>query len=114
MTDSERGTLDVRSRAVTRIAEIAAGRVDGVETVAGGLTSRPLPRVDADVRGGKVRATVEAATRWPTPIADVASRIRVAVSEDLARSSGLDVETIDVRVHYVSPERATKNLRRVE
>lgn len=114
MTDSERGSLDVRQRAVTRIAEIAAGRVTGVEQVVGGITARSLPRVDADIRNGRVRATVEAATRWPTPIADVASRIRVAVSEDLSQNSGLDVDSIDVRIHYVAPERNTKNPRRVE
>ncbi|MGB3371043.1 MAG: Asp23/Gls24 family envelope stress response protein [Rhodococcus sp. (in: high G+C Gram-positive bacteria)] len=120
MTDSEpggdatRGTLEVRERVVTRIAEIAAGRVSGVERVAGGLTARTLPHVEASVRSGRVTATVEAATRWPTPIADVASRIRTAVSEDLVRASGLDVDAVDVRIHYVAPERNSTTTRRVE
>lgn len=112
--DTPRGTLEVRDRVVTRIAEIAAGRVSGVERVTGGLTARTLPHVEATVRGGRVTATVEAATRWPTPIADVASRIRTAVSEDLVRDSGLDVDAIDVRIHYVAPERNSTTTRRVE
>lgn len=100
MADSERGTLEVRSRAVGRMAEIAASSVTGVERVRGGVTARSLPHVDATVQSGKIRATVEAATRWPTPIADVAIRVRAAVEQDLASNSGLEVHSVDVRMHY--------------
>lgn len=113
MTDSERGTLDVRGRAVVRIAEIAATRVTGVERVDGGLAGRGLPRAEATVHQGRVRATVDAATRWPTPIADVAVRVRSAIETELARTSGLEVESIDVRLQYLSPDSAARS-RRVE
>jgi uncharacterized alkaline shock family protein YloU len=113
MTDSDLpGSLDVRTRVVTRIAEIAAGRVTGVEHVAGGLTSRALPRAEATVNSGRIRATVEAAAKWPTPIVDVATRIRIAVSEDLAANSGLDVDIVDVRVHYIAPQDNSSSSRR--
>ncbi|OZF03533.1 Asp23/Gls24 family protein [Rhodococcus sp. 14-2470-1b] len=114
MTADERGHLEVRVRAVTRIAEITASRVDGVERVTGGLTSKTLPRVEATVRDGKVRATVEAATRWPTPIAEVAARVRTSVADDLRKSSGLEVDTVDVVMRYVAPEKVTSSGRRVE
>ena len=105
MTDSDRGTLDIRDHAVVRIAEIAASRVTGVERIAGGLTSRTMPRAEASVRNGRVRATIDVATLWPTPIADVAHRVRRAVVDDIAHSSGLDIESVDVRMHYTPPER---------
>ena len=113
MTDSDRGTLDIRDHAVVRIAEIAASRVTGVERIAGGLTSRTLPRAEASVRNGRVRATIDVATLWPTPIADVAHRVRRAVVDDIAHSSGLDIESVDVRMHYTPPKR-TPEPRRVE
>lgn len=113
MTDSERGTLDVRERAVVRIAEIAATRVTGIERVEGGLAGRHLPRATATVRDGSVRATLDAATRWPTPIADVAVRVRSAIEAEIARTSGLDVESVDVRLHYLPPDRSGTT-RRVE
>nr|WP_296773953.1 Asp23/Gls24 family envelope stress response protein [Rhodococcus sp. (in: high G+C Gram-positive bacteria)] len=114
MTDNERGTLDVRTRAVARMAEIAATNVAGVERVTGGITSRSLPRVDAIVRGGRIRATVEVATAWPTPIADVAGRVRSAVEQDLTRNSGLAVDSVDVRIQYSAPEIRNTRSRRVE
>lgn len=110
MTDSERGTLEVRSRAIGRMAEIAASSVSGVERVNGGMTARSLPHVDATVQGSKIRATVEAATRWPTPIADVAARVRTAVEQDLARNSGLEVDSIDVRMQYSSISTSTRRV----
>ncbi|MDJ0393666.1 Asp23/Gls24 family envelope stress response protein [Rhodococcus sp. G-MC3] len=104
VTDTERGTLEVRSQVVIRMAEIAAAHVAGVERVTGGIASRSLPRVDATIRSGRIHATVEAATTWPTPIADVAVRLRSAVERDLAENSGLVVESVDVRVQYSAPE----------
>lgn len=112
---SDHGTLEVRDHAVERIAEIAAGRVTGVEQVAGTLGTRGLPRAKATVRRGSVSATIDAATRWPTPIADVALRVKAAVETSLGAGNGLDVDSIEVRVHYLSPDHkpgtATKNRR---
>lgn len=114
MTVDDRGTLEVRGRAVGRMAEIAASRVDGVERVNNGIASRSLPYVDATVAGGRIRATVQAATRWPTPIAEIAVRVRNAVEEDLRRHSGLDVDIVDVRMQYSTPDQRRASTRRVE
>lgn len=107
----DRGSLVLRDRAVERIVEAAVLEVDGVLRHADTLervTGRQLPRVEVVVAGNRARASVEVATRWPTPIADVTTRTRDGVTRALAHLAGLTVDAVDVHVVFVStdvPER---------
>lgn len=107
----ERGSLQLRDRAVVRIVEAAVLEVDGVLRHAETLdrvTGRQLPRVDVVVAGNRARASVEVATRWPTPLAEVAARTREGVTRALSHLAGLTVDAVDVHVAFVStdvPER---------
>lgn len=107
----ERGSLELRDRAVERIVEAAVLEVDGVLRHADTLervTGRQLPRIEVVVAGNRVRASVEVATRWPTPVAEVAARTKDGVARSLAHLAGLTVDAVDVHVAFIStdvPER---------
>ena len=107
----ERGSLQVRDRAVERIVEAAVLEVDGVLRHADTLdrvTGRQLPRVEVVMAGHRVRASIEVATRWPTSVLDVTARTRDGVTHALAHLAGLTVDAVDVHVSFLStdvPER---------
>lgn len=109
-----RGSLEVRGRAIERIAKAAATAVDGVRDVPGTLTSRGLPHVEASVVAGHCRVTIDAATQWPRPIARLAEQIRAAVAADLTRQGGVVVDAVDVTVSYSAPAREDNSTRRVQ
>lgn len=111
----ERGSLHLRDRAVERIVEAAALEVDGVLRHAETLdrvTGRQLPRIEVVVAGRRVRASVEVATRWPTPLADLTARTRENVTGALERLAGLTVDAVDVHVAHLSTD--TPERRRVQ
>ncbi|WP_035857938.1 Asp23/Gls24 family envelope stress response protein [Cryptosporangium arvum] len=99
-----RGRLVIEDRAVQRIAEAAATRVVGVVPAAqsvGALSSalgRAYPRVDCDVAAGRVRADVEIVALWPTPAAHLGEQVRDAVTDQLHRLAGLQVDAVDVTI----------------
>ncbi|WP_345509144.1 Asp23/Gls24 family envelope stress response protein [Terrabacter aeriphilus] len=106
-----RGTLVLRDRAVERIVEAAVLEVDGVLRHADTLekvTGRSLPRVEVVVAGNRARASVEIATRWPSSLADVATRTKDGVARALTELAGLTVDAVDVHVAHLPtdiPER---------
>lgn len=110
---SERGNLDVRLKAVERVAELAALEVDGtlrhrgtLDKVSGG----GYPRVTARVHGRSARLTVQVACSWPAPVARIAERVRVEVLNRTASLTGVHVASVDVTVH---PIHHTDDSRRV-
>lgn len=103
----ERGALVIKDRAVQRIAEAAALGVSGVvpsdETTGavGAALGRSYPRVDCDVAGGRVRAEVAIAGRWPAPMAELGAEVRAAVTDQLQNLAGLRVDAVDVTIAKV-------------
>jgi len=99
-----RGSLTVRDRAVSRVAEYAAVHTDGVVRQSSGLgrmIGRDLPRVDSNVSGGRVRVKVAIATAWPRSVPAVSAAVRAGVAEQLQASTGLIVDRVDVVVDEV-------------
>jgi len=99
-----RGSLTVRDRAVSRVAEYAAVHTDGVVRQSSGLgrmMGRDLPRVDSNVSGGRVRVKVAIATAWPRSVPAVSAAVRAGVAEQLQASTGLIVDRVDVVVDEV-------------
>lgn len=110
-----RGSLEVKDKAVERIAEAAVAEVPGViaadDTVGTIATvlGRSYPRVDVHVAGHRARVQVDIVTAWPRPAAAVAAAVRDHVAERLHTLAALDVDAVDVAVAKVlrptTPER---------
>ncbi len=110
-----RGSLTVHDRAVSRIAEYAAGDTAGSLRQSRGIgrvISRDLPRVDTNVSGGHVRVRVVIATAWPQSVPAVSAAVRERVADQLAASTGLTVDRVDVVVDEVLRQSAA-DVRRV-
>jgi uncharacterized alkaline shock family protein YloU len=114
---SERGTLELAPRAVTRIAEQTALQVRHVVRRSEGLerlVGRSLPRVSATVDRDRVRLDLDVAVRWPCPLEDVAVEVRDHVAAETARLTGLNVRSTDVTLHAVTDDESDPTTRRVQ
>lgn len=100
----ERGRLDIKTAVVETIAQRAAAGVSDLHHVTGlgRIVGSDLPRARVEVTGGQVRAELTVAAKWPTPVADLAERVRAAVTEQLQSYTGLTVTGVQVEVHCLS------------
>lgn len=102
-----RGSLQIKDRAVQRIAEAAALSVAGVApadkstNAVNNALGRGYPRVDCDVAGGRVRAELEIVGVWPTSAPLLAGQVRDTVTDQLERLAGLTVDAVDVTIAKV-------------
>lgn len=102
-----RGRLVITDRAVQRIAEAATLSVPGVAPAAQTSSTltvalgRGYPRVDCDVAGGRVRADIEIAGRWPVSAPELGAQVRAAVTDQLTRLAGLRVDAVDITIAKV-------------
>lgn len=118
---SDRGTLELTPRVVTRIAEQTALQVRHVVRRSEGLNrlvGRSLPRVSASIDRDRVRLELDVAVHWPCPLEEVAVEVRDHVAAETARLTGLNVRSADVTLHAVvddsdSSDAATEPTRRV-
>jgi uncharacterized alkaline shock family protein YloU len=98
---AERGTLTIKDKVVERLAVKAALDTDGVLARSEGfgkLTGRDLPRVRVLISGGRVRAGVDIAALWPTPLPALTASVRDNVARALSSLAGLHVDGVDVTV----------------
>lgn len=101
---ADRGALTISPRVVEKIASEAALGVDGVvpsSSFLGRVTSRDLPRVDADLAGSRTRIEVEVAAVWPTPLPALAALVRDEVKTQVQRLVPLTVDGVSVAVAEV-------------
>ncbi|MEU6137518.1 Asp23/Gls24 family envelope stress response protein [Nocardioides sp. NPDC047086] len=113
----DRGTLDVRSKALQRIVEHIVLQVPGTVThrsTLGRITGMALPKADITTEGRAVRVTLDIAMAWPGNIAQVATAVRDTVRREAFRLSGIQVRSVDVTVHAVDPSASDDTGRRVE
>ncbi len=113
---ADRGTLTVTDRVLDKLAAHAATFVDGVVPAGSPLdklAGRQLPRASSQVRGRQARVDLQIAVAWPKPLAQTADQVRVTVTRELTRLSGLHVVAVDVRVARVEHQAASSG-RRVE
>ncbi|GAA0941686.1 hypothetical protein GCM10009554_33520 [Kribbella koreensis] len=99
-----RGRTEIKSRVTERIAEVAATRVPGVAKQEATF-GRGLPRAEARQAGERVRLQLRIAVLWGRPLAQVAADTRAAVAEQVNALTGLEVDTVDVHIDTVLPER---------
>lgn len=102
---ADRGTLDISSTAITRIAE---------RSIAERSNSDMRPDVTVSSIGSASFAVAASLTLpYPSePLAAVLNRLRVDVADDLARQTGRSVSRLDLRVDHLSlaPERPARRV----
>ncbi len=103
----ERGSLEIKHKAVERLAVLAARGTESVTDRNPGLRvlgGRDLPKADVTINGTRVRAQVAVAVTWPSPLAKVAANVRAAVARDLSELGIYTVDRVDVTVQCVPAE----------
>ncbi|WP_427893367.1 DUF6286 domain-containing protein [Kribbella sp. GL6] len=98
----DRGRLVIAQRAVERIAEITARR-HGAVVRRDSVLGRGLPKARAVVAGRRTRIELELAAAWGRPLAEIATEVRQAVTEDVERFTGLGIDRVDVDITAVEP-----------
>lgn len=114
---ADRGTLDVRNKALQRIIERIVLQIPGTvahRNTLGRLTGTALPKADITAEGRAVRVKLDIAMAWPGDVARVATAARDAVRQEAFRLSGIQIRSVDVTVHAVDPSAAEDTGRRVE
>jgi len=111
-----RGGLELRDRAVARLAVAAASEVSDVAAPVSRVLGQALGGVDLD---GRVKADVSVAgdvatvrvslsVRWPAPIVEVAEAVRTRVTQRLSELAGLRVSHVDVQVTALPTDRRSR------
>lgn len=114
---AERGTLDVRIKALQHIVERIALGVHGSvahETVLGRLRGNGTPNATVTMEGRSARVHIDVAVTWPCRVAEIAQDVRDTVLREATRLSGVDVRTVDVTVQTLTREDANQPERRVQ
>lgn len=114
----ERGTLDVRSKALEQIICGASLTVAGTVAVhpAGGLqqlTGSTYPSASVSFAGTAARAELSVAAAWPCTVQELAANVRDRVRAEATRLSGTDISRLDVTVHLVTAGSVPTPTRRV-
>lgn len=107
----ERGSLEIKHKAVEHLAVLAARSTESVTDRNPGLRvlgGRDLPTADVTINGTRVRAQVAVAVAWPSPLAKVAEKVRAAVARDLSELGIYTVDRVDVTVQCVPAETAAE------
>ena len=110
---AERGTLDVRNRALQHLVERVALDVPGVvrrSAALGGLGSGS-PNADVRAQGDTARVVLSVDAAWPANVTELGERVRDRVLTEGTRLSGVRITSVDVTVHAVTE---TDERRRVQ
>jgi uncharacterized alkaline shock family protein YloU len=102
----QRGRLEIHDDVVETIARRAAASVSHSVHATGlsRITTTDLPRARVTVRGGYVTAALTIAAQWPTPVTELAHRVRTVVAAQVHDYTGLNVTRVDVEVQCVPPD----------
>ncbi len=98
-----RGRLTVSERVVVNVARLATREVGGTVVTGSRALGHGLPRVRADVAGGRTRVSVQVAVAWPYRLPVIAEQIRDAVAARVHELTGLIVDGVEVVVAAVIP-----------
>lgn len=96
----QRGRLDIAPAVIERIAEVAAGEIDGVQSRRSGGLGRTArgTRARADVDGRVARLRIAVALRYPIAVRPACEQIRQAVVSRVYELAGVTVTGCDLRV----------------
>jgi uncharacterized alkaline shock family protein YloU len=91
------GSIRIEGDALAGLVVAAVQQVDGVRA------RRPRRGLDVAVEDGRVRVEVELAARYGGVLPELARAVQTSVGDALRRSTGLDVERVDVAVEELDP-----------
>lgn len=114
---AERGTLEVKTRAIQHIAEQAVRDTPGTvahHSTLGRFVGAGTPKASITMEGARARISVDVAAVWPCDATAIATGVRDRVLTETARLSGVFIRTVDVSIEVVQPSEATDVGRRVE
>lgn len=104
----DRGSLTVADRVLEKIARHTATGVAGVAPAGattgrlGGALGRGYPSADVELAGTRATVSLEIATLWPHPAAQVAGRVADAVRSRLHELADVEVDAVAVSVADVA------------
>ncbi|KKF01862.1 Asp23/Gls24 family envelope stress response protein [Mycolicibacterium obuense] len=110
----DRGSLQVRDRAIEHLVEAAVLTTPGVRRhgrALSNLVGHDLPRVDAVVAGDHVRTAVQVAAEWGRPLAALSADARGRITTALRDHAGLAVDGVTVHVAAIVPPSAERKVR---
>lgn len=110
----ERGTLEIRDRALNRLATTAALAVPGVVRNGQSLGTRALPQALTMQEDGELTVLVQIAVDWPCVLTEVARAVQLTVADHLLRLTGIPVARADVSITRVLPPSLPPILRQPE
>ncbi|MEV0626316.1 Asp23/Gls24 family envelope stress response protein [Nonomuraea wenchangensis] len=93
-----RGRTRIADQVVTKIACCAAGEVPEVLRVRPGGGTWRSPSSDAEVHGEQAAVYLSVSVAYPSPLREVAARVRQHVIARVAAQTGLDVTHLDVTI----------------
>ena len=111
----DRGSLEVRLKAIRHVAEQVALHTPGVvrhSTVLGRVSGGASPRAEVTMRGRSARIELRVAVLWPAAVSAIAAQVRDEVRHETARMAGVHVETVDVEVYTVTEDDIDQPARR--
>ena len=111
---NELGRVEISSKAVEKIAALAAVEIPDAGGAAARLLGRPvpgaghlgirgsgldrLPKVSADVDGQLAFLDVELSVRWPAPIGQITEAVRQHLGRRVGDLVGLDIREVNIHV----------------
>lgn len=101
---AERGTLDVKTKAIQHIAERAVRETPGTvvhHSALNKLVGGSSPKANIIMEGKRARVEVDVAAVWPCNVTEIATDVRDRVLSEAARLSGVDIRTVDVTIHMI-------------
>lgn len=110
----ERGTLEIRDRALNRIATTAALAVPRVVRNGQSIGTRALPQALTMQEDGELTVLVQIAVDWPCVLTEVARAVQLTVADHLLRLTGIPVARADVSITRVLPPSLPPILRQPE
>lgn len=114
----ERGTLEVRDKALQHVVERVALETPGTVThtsVLGRLRGAQLPRAEITRQGRSARVSLDVGARRPCRVSEIAASVRDSVHTEAARMTGVHLVSVDVTVHALSEsDLSTETERRVQ
>ncbi len=113
----ERGTLDVRHKAIQRIVEHAVLQTPGTvahRSTLGRLTGAGSPKATITMEGRAARVEVDVAAIWPCDVDRIATAVRNTVLTEAFRLSGVQIRAVDVTLHTVDSASVEQTTRRVQ
>jgi len=101
---SERGILDVKTKAIQHIAEKAVLEIPGTvahHSALGQFVGGGSPKANITMEGKRARVELDVAAVWPCNVTQISTDVRDRVLSEAARLSGVFIRTVDVTIHMV-------------